>query len=77
MIEELPHAHMVAGAEQLAGARVPDGEGEVAEQMLRAILAPAQIGAQDQFAVADDPGLAAEPERRHQLRRDCRGGRRR
>ena len=42
---------MIAGQHQLAGARIPHGEEEVADQMLDAIRAPALEGRHQQRAV--------------------------
>src|SRR5262249_5510435 len=42
---------MVAGTEQAALPPVPDGEGEVTEQILDALLAPNMVGVQEQFGV--------------------------
>ena len=66
MIDQLPHAHMIASTEQALVAWVPDGEGEIAEQMPWTFLAPLEVGAQDQLAVADRSGFIAQPERRDQ-----------
>ena len=49
--EQMALAHMVARQHEFAGARVPHGEHEVAEQMLDAILAPLSVGRQQQRAV--------------------------
>src|SRR5215207_4916416 len=50
-VEKGLDAKMIAGAEELSLPAVPNGEGEVAQQMLDAILAPDVIGMQDQFHV--------------------------
>src|SRR5579862_9079560 len=51
MVVERSDAHMVAGAEQLLPAAIPDGESEVAQQSARAVLAPALIRLKDQFRI--------------------------
>jgi hypothetical protein len=46
------HAEVIAGGEKLAATRVPDDEGEIAKQMLGALLAPMVVGLQNQVGVA-------------------------
>ena len=52
VIERL-HAEMIAGAEQQVAASVPYGEGEVAEEMRWAFLAPPPVSGEDDRRVAD------------------------
>jgi hypothetical protein len=44
---------MVARAKQAAARRIPDGEGEIAEQPFDASLAPGVVSVQDEFRVGD------------------------
>src|SRR5207253_2508995 len=48
---EWPDAKKIARTEQAASARAPDGEGEIAREMVHALLAPLCEGSQDQFGV--------------------------
>ena len=52
-IVERPHAGVVAGAEQRALPRIPHREGVVAEQVVRAVPAPARPGPEDEAAVGE------------------------
>ena len=45
VIEDGALAHVIAAEHELVRAPVPDGEGEVAEQMLGAVFAPVLVGA--------------------------------
>ena len=63
-VEERLDSQVVARAKEALPRPVPDGEGEVAQQMLDAILAPGLVGAQDQLDIGGvrerdfrDPGL--------------------
>jgi hypothetical protein len=51
MIMHIALAHVVAAEHEFVRASVPEREGKIAEQMLRAILAPLFVGAQQQRAV--------------------------
>src|SRR5215208_8520213 len=53
-VGQLTHPHRVAGAEESASSDIPDREGEIAEQMVDAILSPFEIGAKDQLPVPND-----------------------
>ena len=52
-IVERSDADVVPGTKQGALARVPHGEGIVAEQAARAVSAPAPVGSEDQIVVTD------------------------
>src|SRR2546422_268172 len=56
VVVERLDAEMVARAEQRRAARVPDGKREVAQQVLRATLAPALVGGEDELSVRDRAG---------------------
>src|SRR5439155_10670072 len=83
VIVEGLHAEMVARAEQEPPARVPESEGEVAEQVLGAALAPARVSLEDelsvrhggrsreqgaQFLTVVDPGVGGERELARRVR---------
>ena len=53
VVVERLHAEMIAGAEQQVAASVPYGEGEVAEEMRRAFLAPTPVSGENDRRVAD------------------------
>ncbi len=52
---QLPHPDLVARAQQPVLARVPQRKGEIAEQARQAVVAPAQVSADDQLPVAHHP----------------------
>ena len=51
VVERL-HSHVVARAEQVSAAAVPDDEGEIAEQTAGAVRSPAPVGTKDESRVA-------------------------
>jgi hypothetical protein len=64
-VEERLDPEMVAGAEEALFPGVPDGEREVAEQMIDAALAPDAVGVQDQLHVrVGQRGTATMPRQR-------------
>ena len=50
-VEERLDAHLVASAEKRLSAYVPDGEAEIAQKMLDAVITPSLIGAKDEFDI--------------------------
>ena len=77
VVNELTHAHVVAGAEQPLAARVPDGESKVAEEVFDAPLAPFEVGDQGEPRVTWRGFPIPEAQSRDEAPRGCRGGRRR
>jgi hypothetical protein len=53
VVRERLRAEVVAGEEELLAALVPDGEREVAEQVVDAVLAPGAVRIEEQATVAD------------------------
>jgi hypothetical protein len=49
----LPHAEVIAGAEEARARGVPNGECEIAEKPCRALLAPTLVGGEYDFPVPD------------------------
>jgi hypothetical protein len=50
-VVEGTNAEVVAGAEEELAAAVPDGEGEVAEEVVDALLAPETVGAEEEVSI--------------------------
>jgi hypothetical protein len=55
-----PHAHGIAGKQKSAAAGIPDGKGEVAEEMVDQAFAPAKIGRERVGGVRTKTGQALE-----------------
>src|SRR5487761_1454606 len=62
-------AELIACAEQLAAARVPDREDEISQKMIEAAFTPCLVCAKEQLRVGIGKicALAARPERFHEL----------
>src|SRR3954453_3952914 len=67
MVDELPHAHLIPCAKELAYARIPNREREITEETIEAGSAPLKIGGQDHFVVACSGGTFIEPQCGQQL----------
>ena len=67
VVVERPHAEVVAGAEQLALARIPEHEGEIPQQTVQTVLAPGQVGFEDQASIPDRASAFAQSQRGQQF----------
>ena len=50
-VEKRFHTHVIARAEELLSVAVPYGKSEIAEQVLRTVLAPEMIRAQNELDI--------------------------